>query len=314
MMSPTSSDAYCSPSGGRPSRPGGRLRWVAAQGQHVAPRLAASRLTRCRSSPTLCSTQVSPGVQEGLRCGPLTVPNHKLVPDSRWILDAPASRVIPRRSRGAAPAPRGVALVSLSRYALFKHAWTSDGLAADPDAPAGWARVATGDFYSAYANCYALAALVDEHAGAAAVGDRPGLPYVFNADENSHFVPRAIGMFGHSLNPKYLITRLRTRTCCTCILAVVEAARPSATPSRPTRRPRSRSRACCRPCSAPRRSASWRGRPAPVRLARGTAGRRAAGGRRPARPLRPWRSTTMPALAPLYLGLVGVAEVYQRVR
>jgi hypothetical protein len=32
-----------------------------------------------------------------------------------------------------------------------------------------------------------------------------GLPYVFNADENAHFVPRAIGMFGHSLNPDYFI-------------------------------------------------------------------------------------------------------------
>jgi Dolichyl-phosphate-mannose-protein mannosyltransferase len=32
-----------------------------------------------------------------------------------------------------------------------------------------------------------------------------GLPYVYNADENAHFVPRAIGMFGHSLNPEYFI-------------------------------------------------------------------------------------------------------------
>jgi hypothetical protein len=32
-----------------------------------------------------------------------------------------------------------------------------------------------------------------------------GLPYVYNADENAHFVPRAIGMFGHSLNPDYFI-------------------------------------------------------------------------------------------------------------
>jgi hypothetical protein len=32
-----------------------------------------------------------------------------------------------------------------------------------------------------------------------------GLPYVFNADENAHFVPRAVGMFGHSLNPDYFI-------------------------------------------------------------------------------------------------------------
>src|SRR5215213_3948486 len=37
------------------------------------------------------------------------------------------------------------------------------------------------------------------------IGLRTGLPYVYNADENSHFVPRAIGMFGHSLNPDYFI-------------------------------------------------------------------------------------------------------------
>jgi hypothetical protein len=36
-------------------------------------------------------------------------------------------------------------------------------------------------------------------------GLKTGLPYVYNADENSHFVPRAIGMFGHDLNPDYFI-------------------------------------------------------------------------------------------------------------
>lgn len=51
----------------------------------------------------------------------------------------------------------------------------------------------------------AVAALL---AGAVALrvwGVQHGLPYVFNADENAHFVPRAIGMFGHSLNPEYFI-------------------------------------------------------------------------------------------------------------
>src|SRR3954451_19082871 len=37
------------------------------------------------------------------------------------------------------------------------------------------------------------------------VGISTGLPFVYNADENAHFVPRAIGMFGHSLNPNYFI-------------------------------------------------------------------------------------------------------------
>jgi hypothetical protein len=96
----------------------------------------------------------SPAVQEGLRCGPLTVPNHKLVPDSRWILDAPPSRVIPRADPEAPKTSRGVALVVTSRFAVFKHAWSTDTdspLIQSP--PAGWERVETGDFYAAYARC-----------------------------------------------------------------------------------------------------------------------------------------------------------------
>src|SRR4051812_14117652 len=32
-----------------------------------------------------------------------------------------------------------------------------------------------------------------------------GLPYAFNADENAHFVPRAIGLYGHGWNPGYFV-------------------------------------------------------------------------------------------------------------
>jgi hypothetical protein len=96
----------------------------------------------------------SPAVQDGLRCGPLTVPNHKLVPDARWILGAPDGRVIPRAERDAPRPRRGVALVVTSRFAVFKHAWSNDGdspLIQSP--PAGWERIETGDFYAAYARC-----------------------------------------------------------------------------------------------------------------------------------------------------------------
>src|SRR5436305_13844132 len=34
-------------------------------------------------------------------------------------------------------------------------------------------------------------------------GLRHGLPYAYNVDENAHFVPRAIGLFGHGWNPHY---------------------------------------------------------------------------------------------------------------
>jgi 4-amino-4-deoxy-L-arabinose transferase-like glycosyltransferase len=36
-------------------------------------------------------------------------------------------------------------------------------------------------------------------------GIRHGLPYAYNADENAHFVPGAIGLFGHGLNPHYFV-------------------------------------------------------------------------------------------------------------
>jgi hypothetical protein len=34
-------------------------------------------------------------------------------------------------------------------------------------------------------------------------GVQQGLPYAYNADEADHFVPRAVAMFGHDLNPHY---------------------------------------------------------------------------------------------------------------
>jgi hypothetical protein len=36
-------------------------------------------------------------------------------------------------------------------------------------------------------------------------GVHHGLPYAYNADENAHFLPRAIGMFGHQLDPGYYV-------------------------------------------------------------------------------------------------------------
>jgi hypothetical protein len=51
----------------------------------------------------------------------------------------------------------------------------------------------------------ALAALLAGAFVLRLIGLRTGLPYVYNADENAHFVPLAIGMFGHSLNPDYFV-------------------------------------------------------------------------------------------------------------
>ena len=78
----------------------------------------ARRAGRRRSSPPRASTSRSftnelqfrgdahtvagaaccddPAVRAALRCGPLTAPNHKLVPDARWILDLPRDQVLAR--------------------------------------------------------------------------------------------------------------------------------------------------------------------------------------------------------------------------
>jgi hypothetical protein len=36
-------------------------------------------------------------------------------------------------------------------------------------------------------------------------GGDHGLPYAYNSDENAHFVPRAIGLYGHEWNPDYFV-------------------------------------------------------------------------------------------------------------
>jgi len=37
-----------------------------------------------------------PQVRAAARCGPVLVPNHRLIPDVRWIMDLPEDRVVAR--------------------------------------------------------------------------------------------------------------------------------------------------------------------------------------------------------------------------
>ncbi|MEA2269778.1 MAG: hypothetical protein QOC64_2388 [Solirubrobacteraceae bacterium] len=50
-----------------------------------------------------------------------------------------------------------------------------------------------------------LAALLTVALGLRLWGIGHGLPYAYNADENAHFVPGAIGLFGHGYNPHYFV-------------------------------------------------------------------------------------------------------------
>jgi hypothetical protein len=98
-------------------------------------------------------------VQAGLRCGPLTLPNHKLVPDARWVADLPFERVHARAQIGTDTYPRprqrrGVWLVVIDRFAIFKQAYTND---LDPATielpPGGWELGARSGAYAAYVRC-----------------------------------------------------------------------------------------------------------------------------------------------------------------
>jgi hypothetical protein len=96
-----------------------------------------------------------PKVRAGLRCGPVSVPNHKLIPDVRWVLDVGARDAIARSdaSQGTR-SEHGVQLFPAERTALLRQALVSD--ADDPllSVPgAGFVRVATSDFYGAYVRC-----------------------------------------------------------------------------------------------------------------------------------------------------------------
>jgi hypothetical protein len=95
-----------------------------------------------------------PAVASALRCGPVYVPNHKLIPDVRWILDRPRSGVVARSSDQVGQPRHGVVLLVHDRPALFKQALVTDNdLPGDNLPPAGFVRAATSRYYGAYVHC-----------------------------------------------------------------------------------------------------------------------------------------------------------------
>jgi hypothetical protein len=111
-----------------------------------------------------------PKVRAGMACGPVNVPNHKLIPDVRWIMDLPDEAVLARSEALREPATAaerrqiadvdrriaggGVQIIPHERVALFRHA-----LVNETDDPAtvlplaGYERAAVSDYYSAYVRC-----------------------------------------------------------------------------------------------------------------------------------------------------------------
>ncbi len=99
-----------------------------------------------------------PVVKRYLPCGPVSVPNHKLIPDTRWLLGREASGVIARSQADRVPALAaqirdGVAIyalnLALTRYALVE---PTDNPLDEVPLP-GFKRIASTSYYAAYARC-----------------------------------------------------------------------------------------------------------------------------------------------------------------
>jgi hypothetical protein len=100
-----------------------------------------------------------PRVRAALRCGPLSVPNHKLVPEARWILHSDEHGVLARSDpKTTRRTRRGVALFTVDRTAFsiellsdptVDHATVVRELLPQPD----FTRIATTKYFSAYAHC-----------------------------------------------------------------------------------------------------------------------------------------------------------------
>jgi len=110
---------------------------------------------RGQSHRALVALLDRPDVRHARRCGPVSTPNHKLLPDSRWILGANDREVIARSDPAAERRiHRGVALYVVNRDALLRQALvdkTDDPFDSIP--MDGFRRQAFNAYYSAYVRC-----------------------------------------------------------------------------------------------------------------------------------------------------------------
>jgi hypothetical protein len=100
-----------------------------------------------------------PKVRAALKCGPLSVPNHKLIPEARWILHRDQHGVLARSDPKAFPhTRRGVALFTVDRTAFAIEQLTDPTVdqktvARELLPRADFTRIKTTKYFSAYARC-----------------------------------------------------------------------------------------------------------------------------------------------------------------
>jgi hypothetical protein len=102
------------------------------------------------SHDDLVSILHAPKVQRDMRCGPITYPNYRLVPDTRWLLDLPARRVGARSARRRS---RGVAIFVLGEKELRRFGFAAGASPTTNVPDPGFVPIARNARFSAYAAC-----------------------------------------------------------------------------------------------------------------------------------------------------------------
>ncbi|MCW2985061.1 MAG: hypothetical protein JWR63_2631 [Conexibacter sp.] len=98
----------------------------------------------------LTAVLATPSVARGRACGPVTLPNYRLVPDTRWILDAGQKQV---GSRSAVQRKQGVALLLVGEKLLRRYGF-ADGASPKTNAPPeGFMRGDRRGGFTAYVGC-----------------------------------------------------------------------------------------------------------------------------------------------------------------
>jgi hypothetical protein len=91
-----------------------------------------------------------PALRAGLRCGPLTFPTYRLVPDARWQLHAPASEV---STRAVGDPERGVAVYIVGDGKAERRFGHADGVSRRTDVPPPGPPTVRRGAYVAYVRC-----------------------------------------------------------------------------------------------------------------------------------------------------------------
>lgn len=110
---------------------------------------------RSQSNASLARVLDSDAVRQRIQagCGPVTTPTHKLVPDTRWILDAGAEEVVARSEPRYDPDADQIAILAQGSRTLDRQAFDGDTLATTALPPEGSEPIARDRYYSAWARC-----------------------------------------------------------------------------------------------------------------------------------------------------------------